>query len=227
MQSISFTDISLFGLFRSLKENIRDLARTEVALAKKEMVDKLSSYRSHAITLAIGGAIAYGGFIVFLAALGFLIAWGLQRAGLEPTLARFIGLGAVGLLVVIVGAIMVLVASKGFSRESLTPEKTLETIRHFKGTERTRFADRLAKAKATAKTHAAKSKRSAEEMQREVIAMEDRIGWTLEEIAYRASPARVTRRANEEIQAHPYRSSLLALGSGLLSSFILRRRFRG
>jgi Na+/melibiose symporter-like transporter len=227
MQSISLTDISLFGLFRSLKENIRDLARTEVALAKKEMVDKLSSYRSHAITLAIGGAIAYGGFIVFLAALGFLIAWGLQRAGLEPTLARSIGLGAIGLLVAFVGAIMVLVASKGFSKESLTPKKTLETIRHLKGTERTAFSDRLAKAKATAKAQTSKSNRSSEEMRREVIAMEDRIGWTLEEIAYRASPARMTRRANEEIQAHPYRSSLLALGSGLLSSFILRRRFRG
>ena len=225
MQSISFTGISLFGLFRSLKENIRDLARTEVALAKKEMIDKLSSYRSHAITLAIGGAIAYGGLIVFLAGLGLLLAWGLQNAGLEPMLANFIGLGAVGLLVIFVGAIMVLIASKGFSKESLAPEKTLETIRHLKGTEQPSFAERLTKEKATAKAHT--PKRSAEEMQREAIATEDRIGRTLEEIAYRTSPARVKERATAQIQAHPYRCSLLALGTGLLSSLMLTRRLRG
>ncbi len=217
MHTASFTGTSLFGLFRSLKENIKELAREELALAKKEMTDKLASYRTHAVTLVIGGIVAYSGLILLLAGLGLLAAYGLQHAGLDPLLAEFIGLAGVGFVVILIGGIMALAAVKAFSSESLAPEKTLHTIRHLKGTD---TGPKMPKEKIV-------PNRSAEQMHTQVIATEERIGRTLEEIAYRTSPVRIKARADAQIRAHPYRSSIFALGSGLLGGVLLTRRLRG
>src|SRR5438045_6524939 len=111
---------------------------------------------------------------------------------LDPMLALVIGLGAVGLVVVLAGAAMVLKAVKAFSTGSLTPERTLETLKHLNGTDG--VAHPVPKKEKKDQKHEV-PKRSAEDLKAEVLATEDHIGETLEEIAYRTSPARVKERA--------------------------------
>ena len=85
------------------------------------------------MSLALGGFVAYAGLIVFLAALGCLVGWLLERADLAPMLGAFIGLGGVGLLVIVIGCIFLFKGLRSISRESLAPERTIHTLQELKG----------------------------------------------------------------------------------------------
>ena len=74
------------------------------------------------MNVAIGGFVAYTGLIVFLGALGMLIAFALQQLNLNPFLSAFIGLGAIGFIVIAVGAIMLLGGLKALRRVQSLPE---------------------------------------------------------------------------------------------------------
>ena len=220
MRDRLFAGTPLTGLFRDLGRSVKLFAREELELAKAEMSEKISCYSHNAIAVVIGGFVAYAGLIVLIGGLGMLAAFAIQKTELDPMLANVIGLGGVGLLVVLVGAAMVLKALKSFSSSLLAPERTILTIKHLSGTEE--FEQPINKKKKKEE----KPKRSPEELKEEVIATEDHIGDTLDEIAYRTSPARVKDRAVEHIHAHPYTWSLAALGGGLIGSLLLMRRVR-
>src|SRR5690348_4324865 len=99
---------SILDLVRDLREQFKTFVKEEIHLAKAELSEKISSLGKDAVNVAIGGFVAYAGLIVFLGALGMLIAFAIQRLGLDPFLSSFIGLGAIGFIVIAVGAIMLL-----------------------------------------------------------------------------------------------------------------------
>jgi hypothetical protein len=205
------------GLFRELSQSIKAFVREELQLAKSEMAEKVSCYGRNATSVAIGGAVAYAGLIVLLGGVGILIGWAFHKTNLDPALANCIGLGLVGLVVVLVGAAMVLKGLKAFSTGSLAPKRTIATIKHLTG------ADALEQPEPV-KIKREVPKRSPEELKKNVLATGDHIGATLGEIAYRASPARLKDRADEDIRVHPYTWSVAALGSGLVTSLLLFRK---
>lgn len=207
------------SLFRDLSRSVKTFVHEELELARTEMMEKVSCYGRNAASLAIGGAVAYAGLIVFLGGLGILVGWAIQKTNLNPALANFIGLGAVGLVVILVGAVMVLKGVKAFSTGSIAPQRTIATIKHLNGKD----ADGRPKPKADTR-HV--PKRSPDELKAIVLATEEHIGATIDEIAYRASPARLKVRASTEIRARPYTWSLAALGGGLVTSLLLKRRLR-
>src|SRR5882672_7689353 len=125
---------SIFDLFKDLREEVKTFLREEVHLAKAELSEKISRMGKESVNIAIGGFVAYAGLIVFLGAFGMLIAFGLQRLNLDPFLSAFIGLGAMGFIVIAVGAIMLLSGIKALKKESLTPERTIESLQRAKGT---------------------------------------------------------------------------------------------
>ena len=47
---------------------------------------------------------------------------------------------------------------------------------------------------------------------------------TLEELGDRLSMTRLRRQAKVEVQKHPYRWSLVAMGAGVCGSFIMKRK---
>src|SRR6266436_960223 len=112
---------SIFDLVKDLREEVKTFLREEVHLAKAELSEKISRLGKGSVNIAIGGFVTYAGLIVFLGAIGMLIAFAIQRAGLDPFLSAFIGLGAIGLVVIAVGAIMLLTGLKAMKKESLAP----------------------------------------------------------------------------------------------------------
>jgi hypothetical protein len=111
---------SLGELFAELARETSSLVRQEVELAKTEITQKASQVGKDAGMIGVGGAIAYAGFLVFLAAL-VLIA------------GQFMPLWASALLVgLVVGAIGYFIIQKGrndLKRADLTPRATIESLK--------------------------------------------------------------------------------------------------
>jgi ElaB/YqjD/DUF883 family membrane-anchored ribosome-binding protein len=218
MEETAVRGTSVFRLFRVLSSDTRTLLRQEVALAKTEISEKLSRMGRNAVALLAGGLIAFAGLIVLLVGLGWLLAYAINSAGVQPLLAAFIGLGGIGLLVAIVGGLWVLKAAKSISKESLAPQRTLHTLHELKGPQPV--------SETVPGSGKAAEKPSSAEMQARVEATETRMGETLDELGYRFSPSHINSQVKQRIQAKPYSSGLVAMGAGLLSGLLLTRRHR-
>jgi len=126
------TDRSVADLFRELREETTTLLKQEVTLAKTEMTEKAARVGRNAAYLAIGGLVAYSGLIFILVALSALTILGLERAGLDPDIARWLGPALVGIIIGIVGYALIHKAIETLSRESLAPEKTIQSLKEDK-----------------------------------------------------------------------------------------------
>ena len=124
---------TISNLVRELKEGTKDFFREEVQLAKTELLEKLTGLGKNAGTIAVGGFIAHAGLIILLGGLGALLAYGFQSMGLDVLMAAFLGFAIIGVAVVIGGATALALAIKAIKKQSLAPEKTIETIRHIQG----------------------------------------------------------------------------------------------
>lgn len=123
---------SVGDLVRELRDETSILVRQELALVKTEMSEKTSKFTRNAVFLAIGGFVALAGFIFILLALSILTAVGLREAGLSPEVANWLGPAIVGLVIAIVGYALVQKALSAFSHESLTPDKTIQSLKEDK-----------------------------------------------------------------------------------------------
>jgi xanthine/uracil permease len=103
-----------------------------VALAKTEMSEKASKFSRNAVYLAIGGLVAYAGFMFILLMLMRLLSLGLIRMGLSEGLVSWLAPAIIGLIVAAVGYALVQKAINTFSRESLAPEKTIQSLKEDK-----------------------------------------------------------------------------------------------
>src|SRR3954465_1290204 len=135
MQRSGYVRPSLFGLFGDLKDETKTFIREEVQLAKTEISEKISKMGRNAVSLVIGGFVAYAGVIVFLGGLGLLLAFAFEKLGLPSAMSGFLGLAIIGLLAAGVGYAFIAEAIKSFSSESMSPEKTIETLKDIKGHE--------------------------------------------------------------------------------------------
>ena len=208
------TNVPFRSLIADLKQQAKTFIREEVQLAKAEMSEKASRCAKDSGRIAAGGALAYAGLIVFLGGLGFLLAYALEKAGLQPTLAIFIGLAATGLLVLAIGGAMALAGIKAIKKESLVPEKTIETLQRLKGKEpTTEQSPQKEKVKAP----------SSEALEVAVLRTESELADTVQELTDRVTLKNFRRKANVEIRAHPYRWGLAAAGLGVAGGYLLER----
>jgi hypothetical protein len=205
---------SILELVNDLRQDVKRFFKEEVQLAKTEVSEKVSHLSKNSVNIAIGGFVAYAGLIVFLGALGMLIAYFLQKAGLDPFLSAFIGLGAIGFVVIAVGAILLLTGLKAMKKESLAPERTIETLQRVKGTE-------LEKPKAPKPK---KDERSSTEIEKSVVRTESHMAETLEELGDRLTMRHFRHQANAHVRKHPYRWSLMAMGAGVCGSYLMKRK---
>ena len=202
---------SFFGLVKQLTQEVKTFVKEEARLAKTELAEKFAQLGRNAKPVAIGGFVAYAGLIVLLLAIGLLAGFAFEQLGLETLLAGAAGLGAVALLVLVIGVAFVLKGLKAFSRESLAPQRTIETLQNLKG-------------------EAARQEPPPKEEKRtsqEIESGDERqhpAGETLEELERRITLRHLRRKAQQEISSHPYRWGLVAVGTGLAGSFFLRRK---
>lgn len=118
---------SLGDLLKELTGEIRDLFRKEVELARTETAEKASRFGSNAAAVALGGAVVLlGGLVLMEAVVRGLTALFSQFMPLE--LAVWIAPLLVGGILAVVGYGQMKKALSRLKTESLTPEKTKETL---------------------------------------------------------------------------------------------------
>jgi hypothetical protein len=215
METSTNNRYSVLGLVRNLSNEVTTFIRQEINLAKTEISEKISAMGRNAVTLAIGGFVAYAGLIVLLIGLGALAAWGLEQAGLSPFVAGAVGVGGVGLLIAIIGGVMVLKGVKAMSKESFKPERTVQTLQDLKSR---RQVDDVEKIKA--------HKPTSEELQASVEVTETMMSDTLGELGERLSPAHIKAEVGHRISEKPYKFSAVAMGLGLVSGLWMKSKIR-
>jgi len=111
---------SLGSLFRDLADDLSDLVRKEIELARTETMEKVSHASQAVISMAAGGFIAYAGLLFLLAAAVMVIAtW----------VPYWLSAVIVGGLAVIVGLIMLQGGRSALKNTNITPEKTVDTMK--------------------------------------------------------------------------------------------------
>lgn len=221
MQSSGYTKTSLFGLIGDLKDETKTFIKEEVQLAKTEVTQNISKMGKHAASLVVGGFVAYAGVIIFLAGLGVLLGFALETLGLQPALAYFIGLAIIGLVTGAIGYAFISGSIKCFSEDSLAPEKAIESLKDFKSHG---AAEEQFDSEDDADESDSKPRRSVEEVHASVVATENEMGETMDEIRRRLSPRYANERIKARISAHPYRWNFIAMGTGLVSAFMVKRK---
>ena len=124
-------DRSLGQLLKELTSETTTLLKQEVDLAKTEMSEKASRVGTNLGSLAVGGGVAFLGALALLAAAIY---------GLTSILDQFMSLGVavwlapliIGLILAAVGYSLVKKALETLKRESLTPQKTTESLQENK-----------------------------------------------------------------------------------------------
>ncbi|MFC3609228.1 phage holin family protein [Stutzerimonas tarimensis] len=112
-------DHSVGGLLRQLGREVPALFTKELALAKAEISDSLRATKAGVASVATGGAVLLGGFIILLLS----AVYGLSNV-VAPWLAALI----VGAVVVVVGLVMVSAGKKKFEASSFKPDRTINSL---------------------------------------------------------------------------------------------------
>jgi len=115
----SATDSSVGSLLRQLTHEVPSLMTKELALAKAELSESIRSTKAGAASVATGGVVLMGGFIVLLLAAVY---------GLSTVMASWLAALIVGGVVTVVGLIMVSAGKKKFEASSFKPERTMHSL---------------------------------------------------------------------------------------------------
>lgn len=220
MRSSVVSRIPFFSLLTQLRNDIKTFVREEIQLAKTELTEKIGLFGKNAVSVAVGGFVAYTGLILFLAGLGFLLAYLFEHAGLSRLMASFLGFGAIGLLIAGVGAALLFKGLGGFKRQSLAPEKTIDSIKHIREPD---------PAKENAKEHVKmredlEPKRSSQEIKEHVDSTQDVMKAHARELRHRMTPAYMGKSLAAGVRHHPVRSGIIGVASGLLGFLVLKHR---
>ncbi len=121
------TDKSLPALFAELTRETVDLVRKEIALARAEVGEKVSTAQAALVSLAGGGVIILAGLILVLLAL----ANGLAMV-LPPEVAPWLAPLIVGVVVMLIGYFMLRSGRSHLSADGLTPHRTVNSLRRDK-----------------------------------------------------------------------------------------------
>ncbi len=114
----------LGDLLKQLAQDSATLVRQEMALAKAEMKENIRTTARQAAMVAVGGLVALVGVLVLIAFLVTAISDALDEPWAGPLI--------VGGIFLLVGAILAMRAMKALKRESLAPDRTIETLKEDK-----------------------------------------------------------------------------------------------
>lgn len=111
------------SLFSDLLNELTELVRQEILLAKREISDKVNQITSGGVILVAGGAVLFAGFLALLHCAELALA-----NVMAPWLAALI----VGGVVAIVGLILVLKGRSKLKTANLAPQRTMESLQRDK-----------------------------------------------------------------------------------------------
>ena len=107
-------------LFANLANQSRTLVIQEVALAKADLSQKMGQATKGLTYTAIGGAIAYAGFLALVGAAIF---------GLALFMPAWLAALVVGVIVAIVGYILLQMGLNDLKPKDLKPEQTIQSVK--------------------------------------------------------------------------------------------------
>lgn len=123
---------NIVNLLRQLRDDTTALVREEIVLAKTEISEKVS-YASHqAVYLGIGAFVGSSALLLLLMSLGYLLTEVFLRQGTNPGTAAFLGFLIVAVVVGIISAALISKAIKGFRKEPIIPDRTVQSLREDK-----------------------------------------------------------------------------------------------
>jgi hypothetical protein len=208
---------SIMGLISGLREDVRNLVHEEIQLAKTEVSEKVSVLSRNAVTLAIGGVAAFFGASFLLLAIALIIAYGFEELGLSSGMALFLGFIIVAVLTGVIGGALVSKALSGFSKTTLVPEKTVQTLQAIKegGLEQVPI-------KTYPVQEEPKDTRTSGQIQADVERTRSRIGREVRGLKTRLSVANMATRLTSAVKNNPVRSVSIGVGTGLAGYAIMR-----
>lgn len=115
---------SLTGLFSDLWRETTALLRDEAELAKAEISEKLSQAGAGMTSLAVGGAVAFAGFLLLLIAASNALA-----QALSPDVAAWLAPLIVGAVVLMIGLIALVKGRKYLKSSNLRPTRSAHSLR--------------------------------------------------------------------------------------------------
>jgi Putative Actinobacterial Holin-X, holin superfamily III len=119
-------------LLKDLREESTLLLREEIALAKKEITEKIFLTARNLTYIVAGSLVAYSALTFFLLAVSSLISQSLANQGFSVGWAVFLGFLVVALVIGAVSIAMILKGAEAVKKISLVPEKTVETLKEDK-----------------------------------------------------------------------------------------------
>jgi hypothetical protein len=120
---------SLTDLLKDLRDETTLLVRQELDLAKTEMSEKAAKAGRNAGYLAVGSALGHAALIVLLFGLSALLYYGLVEWGVEHIIAGWLAPLIVGAITALIGYALIQKAVSTFKRESLVPQKTVDSLK--------------------------------------------------------------------------------------------------
>jgi hypothetical protein len=123
---------SVVQLVKELRDEMTDLLRQEVVLAKTEMGEKTSRTLRNIAYLVVGSVVLQAGLVVLLLAGAAGAYAGLVEADFSHYTAGWLGPLSVGLVVVIIGYALLQKAISTLKNESLMPEETVASLKRTK-----------------------------------------------------------------------------------------------
>ena len=125
-------EASIFDLLRELRDETTILMRQEVELARVETAQKVKMMLRNVGYLALGGAIAFAGFMFLLWSLTLGLMVAMAQAGMNDGTAAWFAPLLVGVIVMGIAGAFVFKAISTFREEQLKPQETVETMKENK-----------------------------------------------------------------------------------------------
>lgn len=207
---------SMLGLLGDLQQDAKNVFKKEIALAKTELTEKLGKMGKDSGILGAGAVMALIGAVILIMSLGFIIAYGLEAAGLSPRMAEFLGFLIVAVVTTGIGAVLALKGLKALKASSLAPEKAIETYRDMRG------AQDVQTAKETIKVE--QPKQNSDEIKTDLEITRLRMDQEMHELKDRLTPRHLLDATVAAFKRNPVRAALITAGTSLGGFLLLRMR---
>ena len=108
------------SLLASLLQDLQDVVRAEIQLAKTELQEDVTAAGRGVATIAAGAVVGLVGFLILMLAVAYLLAvW----------LPLWVAAGIVGLILLVLAVILALRGKGALSAANLKPEQTMESLK--------------------------------------------------------------------------------------------------
>jgi len=111
------------GLLSGLLRDVQQMVRGEMALARAEIKDDVSTIGTSIASLAIATIFALTGFILLMLGVTYV---------LNMYMRMWIAAGIVGLVLLAIGGMLAMGAKKKLSAASLKPDQTIDSLKETK-----------------------------------------------------------------------------------------------